>query len=429
MARIGFTTRASCLLAAGGTAVLAGLGLGIVDLARAGVLALAVPLLSALAILRSRVQITNRRRVEPRRTMAGGSVTVHLELSNRSRLACGAMMLEDELPVALHGSARFVVDGLQRRQSRTVSYRMPQLPRGRYQVGPLHLRLTDPFHLVDIRRSFSSAADIVVTPVIEPVDRPEPLRSADIGDDGGSTAIGTRGADDASTREYRVGDDLRKIHWRSSAKVGSLMVRQEERPWQGALTVLLDRRAGAHVESGRRPDDDSRDARRASSLEWAISAAATVGAAAIAGSGAVTLVDDPSRPAPVRLSDVADLGDHLATVGTVAARDLRAASSVFELLRRDATVVAILGALDATTLRLLADRSVGATPGAARALLLDVSTWAGTAPMSGSVADTARVLNSAGWHVVVGGRDDSVAAVARQLLEPRPRAAFAGALR
>src|SRR5690242_6104774 len=133
MARIGFTTRASCLLAAGGTAVLAGLGLGIEDLARAGVLALAVPLLSALAILRSRVQITNRRRVEPRRTMAGGSVTVHLELSNRSRLACGAMMLEDELPAALHGSARFVVDGLQRRQSRTVSYRMPQLPRGRYQ--------------------------------------------------------------------------------------------------------------------------------------------------------------------------------------------------------------------------------------------------------------------------------------------------------
>src|SRR5664279_3043122 len=96
--RTGFTTRASCLLAAGATALLCGFLLGIVDLARAGVLALAVPLLSALVVLRSRVLIANRRAAEPARAVAGETVVIHLTISNRSLLPTGAMMLEDQLP-------------------------------------------------------------------------------------------------------------------------------------------------------------------------------------------------------------------------------------------------------------------------------------------------------------------------------------------
>ena len=156
--RTGFTTRASCLLAAGATALLCGLLLGIVDLARAGVLALAVPLLSAMVVLRSRVQIANRRSAEPPRATVGDAVVVHLTISNRSRLPTGSLMLEDQLPGQLRGSARFVIDGLSSRETRTVSYRMPALARGRYRAGPLHIRLTDPFHLLDVRRWSSSCA-------------------------------------------------------------------------------------------------------------------------------------------------------------------------------------------------------------------------------------------------------------------------------
>ena len=57
------------------------------------------------------------------------------------------------------------------------------------------------------------------------------------------------------------GDDLRRVHWRSTARWDELLVRQEERPWQGRATVLLDRRRGSHS---------------AASFERAVSAAASV---------------------------------------------------------------------------------------------------------------------------------------------------------
>ena len=63
--RAGFTTRATCLLAAGITAILCGLIFGETDLVRAGVLAAAVPCAAAVVVHRSRVRIANRRRVEP----------------------------------------------------------------------------------------------------------------------------------------------------------------------------------------------------------------------------------------------------------------------------------------------------------------------------------------------------------------------------
>ena len=60
------------------------------------------------------------------------------------------------------------------------------------------------------------------------------------------------------------GDDLRRVHWRSSARVGELMVRREEQPWEAYATVLLDNRADAHRGNG-----------RASSFESAVIAAAS----------------------------------------------------------------------------------------------------------------------------------------------------------
>ncbi|HJQ43306.1 MAG TPA: DUF58 domain-containing protein, partial [Jatrophihabitantaceae bacterium] len=241
--RGGFTTRASCLLAAGTTALLCGLLLGVVDLVRAGVLALAIPVAAAASVFRSRVRIATRRGVEPERAPAGAPITVQLGITNTSVLRTGALLLEDQLPVQLSGRARFVVPSLSAHESQTVSYRLPSLRRGRYRVGPLRVRLTDPFHMVDVVRSFEATSEFLVMPVVDPLPNLEPPRSFDIGENAGSHSIGAHGADDASTREYRTGDDLRKIHWRSTARAGALMVRMEERPWQGRTTLLVDLRA------------------------------------------------------------------------------------------------------------------------------------------------------------------------------------------
>jgi uncharacterized protein (DUF58 family) len=451
--RAGFTTRATCLLAAGATAVLCGLVLGEIDLVRAGVFAAAIPLLAALVVHRSRVRIANRRSVEPTQAEAGGAVTMHLSISNRSVLATGSLLLEDTLPAQLAGHARFVIPGLAGREARTVSYRMPRLSRGRYRAGPLRIRLTDPFHMIDLVRSFSATTDFVVAPVVDALPALEPPRSHDIGDNAGSHSIGTRGADDASTREYRTGDDLRKIHWRSSAHTGALMVRQEERPWQGRTTLLLDLRADAHVaqlrgaigpdtESGVAPDD----VRMRDSAEWAVSAAASIATHLLHAGREVGMVSDLDDAKREHYATARDLVAYLAGARTSRRPDLTPVAGAVRAAARDSAVIAVLGRLDAASLRALADAHPRGSAVPALAMLLDTATWAGdgrdiehgsgSGVGSGNIdgngrgnadedrladhcAATGRVLTAAGWRVVVVRRGDRVADSWRLLLRGR----------
>lgn len=62
-----------------------------------------------------------------------------------------------------------------------------------------------------------------------------------------------------------MGDDLRRVHWKSTARTGELMVRREEQPWESRATVVLDTRAAGHRGDG-----------PTASFEWAVSAAASI---------------------------------------------------------------------------------------------------------------------------------------------------------
>ena len=98
-------------------------------------------------------------------------------------------------------------------------------------------------------------------------------------------------------RDYRRGDDLRRVHWRSSARTGELMVRREEQPWQSRATLFLDNRARSHRGQG-----------VASSLEAAVSAAASVAMHLSSRGFAVRLVtaagEDPANAWHVRDTDL-----------------------------------------------------------------------------------------------------------------------------
>ena len=74
-------------------------------------------------------------------------------------------------------------------------------------------------------------------------------------------ALGRGGEDFYALRAYVVGDDLRRVHWPATARHDELMVRQDELPWQGRTTVVIDDRAGVHT---------------AESFERMISAAASI---------------------------------------------------------------------------------------------------------------------------------------------------------
>ncbi|MCW2604856.1 MAG: hypothetical protein JWN61_2991, partial [Pseudonocardiales bacterium] len=263
------TGRARSLIAAGASAAFCGVALGERDLIRVGFLLIALPVVGALIVGRARVTIEASRAVSHQRAAVGAAVEVSLRVTNTGLFPVAGLMLEDRLPAVRGGApdqrARFALGILRSGQTTDIVYPLPALPRGRFTIGPLHLRMTDPFGLVEMVRPFPAVSEIVVVPQIHELG----AQSLPGGHEelGGSSihAVGSLGADDLTVREYRQGDDVRKIHWRSSARTGELMVRQEERPWQGDVVVLVDSRRRTHRGEGAH-----------SSLEWIVSAAASI---------------------------------------------------------------------------------------------------------------------------------------------------------
>ena len=125
--------------------------------------------------------------------------------------------------------------------------------------------LRDPFGLTNRFAEVGATGDIVVLPRIDPLVGGRPPGNG-VGAEGEIPfMVALHGEDDQSIREYRDGDDLRRIHWPATARTGDLMVRQEDRPARRRAMILLDPRAGAHQGHG-----------ASSSFEWAVSAAASV---------------------------------------------------------------------------------------------------------------------------------------------------------
>src|SRR5260370_421042 len=225
-----------------------------------------VPRRSGLATSRARHQRTCGRPLSPGRVPVGQPTIVTLRLANVTRLRTGLLLAEDELPYQLGGHPRFILEGVEGGGIRELTYRIRSDVRGLYSLGPLKVRVADAFGMVEISRSFTERSKLVVTPRI--VTLPATHTAADwLGaGDRRMRIAATAGEDDAAPRPYRDGDDLRRVHWRSTARHGELMVRREEQPWHSRASLFLDTRSMAHAGSG-----------IGSSFEYAVSAAASIG--------------------------------------------------------------------------------------------------------------------------------------------------------
>ena len=261
----GLTVRGRAFVAAGITAIVCAIVLGQTSLSRVGVLVLALPLVSALFIGRSRYRLALVRTVNPQLVAAGQPASVSLSLANEGRAPSGVLLLEDHLPYVLGTRPRFVLEGIGHGWHRDVTYQIRSDVRGRFEIGPVTVRVKDPFGLVELGRAFRTTVPLTVTPRTVPLTH-IPLGGAWTGSgDNRPRAFAMGSAEDVTVREYRRGDDLRRVHWRSSARVGELMVRREEQPWESRATLFLDNRVVAHRGQG-----------IASSLEAAVSAAASI---------------------------------------------------------------------------------------------------------------------------------------------------------
>ncbi|MEV6346670.1 DUF58 domain-containing protein [Actinoplanes sp. NPDC051851] len=261
----GLTTRGRSFLAAAVAAAISALILGERDLLRVAVLLAVLPLMAAWYVGRSRYRLACTRSLEPSRAPVGSSARIILRLQNMSRLPTGTMLLEDRLPYALGSRPRVVLERLGAHQASSVAYTVRADVRGRYPIGPLVVRLTDPFGLCELTRSFPSVDQLTVIPQVVALPRVRLAGEYAGAGDSRARSVAVHGEDDAATREYRRGDDLRRVHWRSTARTGELMVRREEQPWESRATVVLDTRAAAHRGEG-----------PTASFEWAVSAAASI---------------------------------------------------------------------------------------------------------------------------------------------------------
>jgi uncharacterized protein (DUF58 family) len=231
---------------------------------------------AALIYLAARpADVEARRSLTPARVQAGDESRVELRILNQGRRPTPVLELRDPVDGGPR-RARLLLAPVAAGDEERAHYRIPTERRGVLSVGPLEVRRYDPLSLVTSARTVAPQSELVVYPTVEEL---LPLPHAP-GDDrrGGfrqATAMGAAGDDFYALRPWVVGDDLRQVHWPSTARRDELMVRQHDIPWQGRATVVLDVRARYH-------DHDS--------LEQAVSAAASIAASSGRGGALVRLI-------------------------------------------------------------------------------------------------------------------------------------------
>ena len=122
--------------------------------------------------------------------------------------------------------------------------------RGRFHWGPLRVTASDPFGLFETTRVMGEKREIVVYPAPFPLDDFVISSAEETGDAPDYRATSQFTPNVVSVRRYTVGDSLNRIHWKSSAKLNRLMVKEFETEVQSDLAILLDLNADAQVGEG-----------------------------------------------------------------------------------------------------------------------------------------------------------------------------------
>ena len=287
-------TRQGWLVGAGAAALLLlGRVLGLAELFALGLIAIALLVGSAVLVGSARLELEVGRAVHPARVHVGTSSRVDLTIRNLRPGSTPVLRLRD--PVSGTRGADLLVPPLGRGERTVAAYRLPTDRRGLVQIGPLDVVVGDPFGLMNLATVGAPSVGLTVYPHVDQID-PLPYTTGHDPLAGARqpNSLGRTGEDFYALRPYVVGDDLRRIHWPSSARHDELLVRQNELPWQGRTTVLLDVRKAAH---------------QGDSVEVAVSAAASIVTATARRNDLVRLVTTAGTD-----SDFAPGSDHIEAI-------------------------------------------------------------------------------------------------------------------
>lgn len=240
-------------------------GLGLVlGLAEVTGLGITMGLLVGVASISVRLQHPSlgcSRAVGATRTVVDHTVTVQTTVTHTGSGHSRQVRLVHPVtyPDGRTSTARHTVRPLAAGETDTSSFGLRIPRRGICVVGDLRIELTDPFGLARRVLPGPTAARITVLPRIAVVVPPKFRVEAE--SHATAPPSNSFGTEFASLREYTRGDDLRKVHWRTSARRDELVVRRDAEPMRPGCTVVLDVRADVHD---------------ATSFEGAVSAAASI---------------------------------------------------------------------------------------------------------------------------------------------------------
>ena len=254
-----------------------GYGLGWLELVAVGWAGLLV-ILAAAFFLIGRTSHDASVSVPVNRVVAGESAVGQLTVTNPTRRMLAGTRIE--VPVG-EGLADFQVPGLTPGETYEDVFTVPALHRGVIPVGPVRAVRADPIGLVRRERQWDEQVDLFVHPRTISV----PSMSTGFVRDLEGTPTRDLTASDMSfhaLREYMPGDELRSIHWKSTAKTGQYMVRQFEQTRRSHLMLALS--LAAEDYSG---DDD---------FEMAVSVIGSIGVRAIRDARTISVVASESTP-------------------------------------------------------------------------------------------------------------------------------------
>lgn len=294
----------------------------------------------ALGFVVGRHRLVVTRTLTNDRVTVGDTATATLVITNPARTPVGPRQLEDRSGAQ---STRVDLSGLGPGLSKTVEYALPTQRRGIIDIGPAVVAKADPLGLM--RREVTQAGidQLWVQPRIVSIN-PVPVGFAK--DLEGPTSD-TSPAGDVSfhtLREYSIGDDHRHVHWLSTARTGSLMVRHYVDNRRPHVTVVLDTGDGYRSAAD---GNGAQDKALVEPFELAVEVAASLAANAIAAQQPFALryglagTTSPLDALTVVQCDGADLTESIRTAVTLE-RD----TSVLVIVTGDRPAESLLGIVE-----------------------------------------------------------------------------------
>jgi uncharacterized protein (DUF58 family) len=245
--------------------------------------------LLSLGVGRRPLPLEGTRSDQRPRLAEGETISMTVSLTAQRRLS--TFILEEEIPVTLGPPARVPVATLEGGDSIEHEYKLLLGRRGQYMLGPLRAKWGDPFGFTQRRLTLAEPFEVLVHPSIELVqDRPltrlfedPPIRPP-------VSKPWPSGLEFYGMREYKPGDDLRRIVWRAYARTGRLLVREAEQGITDKISILLDTDRRFHSKGA-----------VSESFELGVKTAASLGVRHLREGYSVTLEMNEKRPSmPLR---------------------------------------------------------------------------------------------------------------------------------